>query len=74
MLGWGALRAPIDSFKKKEAIVQEHFKTRVWLSITQHFGEGNLLLTEISHARGHHGGEQNNFPLIRSVHAFYHLQ
>ncbi|CAO2145239.1 unnamed protein product [Urochloa humidicola] len=41
----------------KEATIQEHFKIRIWLSITQHFDEVELLTSAIKHARGHHAEE-----------------
>ncbi|XP_066353731.1 disease resistance protein RGA2-like isoform X2 [Miscanthus floridulus] len=40
-----------------ELIIQEHFRTRIWLSITQHFGECELLRSAITQASGSHGGE-----------------
>ncbi|KAL6653870.1 hypothetical protein ACP70R_008794 [Stipagrostis hirtigluma subsp. patula] len=49
----------------KETPIEEHFKIKVWLSITQHFNETELLMTAIKHAGGHHGGEQNKTLLTR---------
>jgi hypothetical protein len=51
----------------KETVVQEHFKIRIWLSITQHFDEAELLRTAISHAGGHHGGEQDKSMLAETL-------
>ncbi|CAN6226878.1 unnamed protein product [Urochloa humidicola] len=42
-----------------EPTVQKHFKTRIWLSITQHFDEVELLRSAISHAGGVLGGVQD---------------
>ncbi|WVZ48865.1 hypothetical protein U9M48_000263 [Paspalum notatum var. saurae] len=38
-----------------EVTIQEHFKTKIWLSITQHFDDAELLRTAIKHA----GGDQH---------------
>ncbi|WVZ48878.1 hypothetical protein U9M48_000273 [Paspalum notatum var. saurae] len=40
-----------------EATIQEHFKTKIWLSITKHFDDVELLRTAIKHANsgGDHG-------------------
>ncbi|KAJ1256755.1 hypothetical protein BS78_K312400 [Paspalum vaginatum] len=44
--------------------MQEHFKTKIWLSITQHFDDAELLRTAINHAGGvYHGGEQDKSTL-----------
>jgi hypothetical protein len=51
----------------KETVVQEHFKIRIWLSITQHFDEAELLRTAISHAGGHHGGMQDKSMLVETL-------
>ena len=42
-----------------ETTVQGHFKVKIWLSITQHFDEVELLRTAIEHAGGVHGGVQD---------------
>ncbi|CAM0149575.1 unnamed protein product [Urochloa decumbens] len=51
----------------KEATIQEHFKTRIWLSITQHFDEPQLLRSAIKHAGGHHGEERDMTLLVRTL-------
>ncbi|RLN34997.1 putative disease resistance protein RGA3 [Panicum miliaceum] len=50
-----------------ETTIQEHFKVKVWLSITQHFDEAELLRAAISHAGGHHGGEQDKSKLVQTL-------
>jgi hypothetical protein len=50
-----------------ETTVQEHFKVKIWLSITQQFDEIELLKTAITHAGGHHGGEQDKTILTRTL-------
>lgn len=47
--------------------VQEHFKLKIWLSITQHFDEADLVRTVIKHAGGDHGGEQEKTLLTRTL-------
>ncbi|KAL6654499.1 hypothetical protein ACP70R_007964 [Stipagrostis hirtigluma subsp. patula] len=42
-----------------ETTTQEHFKIKIWLSITQNFDETQLLRTAITYAGGHHGGEED---------------
>ncbi|KAL6654503.1 hypothetical protein ACP70R_007968 [Stipagrostis hirtigluma subsp. patula] len=42
-----------------EATTQEHFKIKIWLSITQNFDETQLLKAAIKYAGGHHGGEED---------------
>ncbi|KAL6654495.1 hypothetical protein ACP70R_007960 [Stipagrostis hirtigluma subsp. patula] len=42
-----------------EATTQEHFKIKIWLSITQNFDETQLLRTAIKYAGGHHGEEED---------------
>jgi hypothetical protein len=50
-----------------ETTVQEHFKVKVWLSITQHFDETEVLKTAIEHAGGVHGGTQDKTLLTRTL-------
>nr|TKW02742.1 hypothetical protein SEVIR_8G259700v2 [Setaria viridis] len=50
-----------------EVIIQEHFKVKVWLSITQHFDEIELLKTAIEHVGGVHGGTQDKTLLTRTL-------
>lgn len=51
----------------KETIVERHFKMRIWLSITQHFDETELLRTAIKHAGGDHGWEQDKTLLMQTL-------
>lgn len=52
----------------KEKTIEEHFKMKIWLSITQHFDEVELLIrTAISHAGGNHGEEQDKSLLTRTL-------
>ncbi|KAK8448293.1 hypothetical protein SEVIR_8G259600v4 [Setaria viridis] len=51
----------------KKVTIQEHFKVKVWLSITQHFDEIELLKTAIEHAGGVHGGTQDKTLLTRTL-------
>lgn len=48
-----------------EMTIHEHFKTKIWLSITQHFDEAELLRTAIRHAGGRHSEEQDKSLLTR---------
>jgi len=41
----------------KETTIQEHFKTKIWLSIGKHFDEEELLRSAIKHAGKDHGEE-----------------
>nr|XP_034606488.1 putative disease resistance protein RGA3 isoform X2 [Setaria viridis] len=50
-----------------EVTIQEHFKVKVWLSITQNFDEIELLKTAIEHAGGVHGGTQDKTLLTRTL-------
>ncbi|RCV39767.1 hypothetical protein SETIT_8G249100v2 [Setaria italica] len=50
-----------------EVTIQDHFKVKVWLSITQHFNEIELLKTAIEHAGGVHGGTQDKTHLTRTL-------
>lgn len=43
----------------KDATINEHFKTKIWLSITQQFNEAELLRTAIKHAGQDPGLEQD---------------
>ncbi|KAJ1266247.1 hypothetical protein BS78_08G136500 [Paspalum vaginatum] len=45
--------------------MQEHFKLKVWLSITQHFDKAELLRAAIKHARAKHGREEDKALLVR---------
>ena len=48
--------------------VQEHFKVKVWLSITQHFDhEVEMLRTAIKHAGGDPGNEHDKTVLTRTL-------
>jgi hypothetical protein len=51
----------------KETTVQGHFKMKIWLSITQHFDEVELLKTAIQHAGGVHSGVQDKALLMRAL-------
>ncbi|KAL6653881.1 hypothetical protein ACP70R_008805 [Stipagrostis hirtigluma subsp. patula] len=42
-----------------DTTTQEHFKIKIWLSITQNFDETQLLRTAIKYAGGHHGEEED---------------
>jgi len=50
-----------------ETTVQGHFKVKIWLSITQHFDEVELLRTAIEHVGGVHGGVQDKTLLLRRL-------
>jgi hypothetical protein len=51
-----------------DATIQEHFKTKtIWLSITQHFDEVELLRTAIKHAGGDHGAEKDKSTLTDTL-------
>jgi hypothetical protein len=50
-----------------EATIQEHFNTKIWLSITKQFDEAELRRIAIKHARGNHGGEQDKSTLIDTL-------
>jgi hypothetical protein len=47
--------------------VQEHFKTKIWLSITQQFHAIELLRTTIENAGGEHGGRQDKSTLTDTL-------
>ena len=47
--------------------VKDHFKLKIWLSITQHFEETELLRTAIKHAGGRHDVEQDKMLLTRTL-------
>ncbi|XP_066338633.1 putative disease resistance RPP13-like protein 1 [Miscanthus floridulus] len=50
------------------ATIQEHFKTKtIWLSITQHFDEVELLWTAIKHAGGDHGADKDKSTLTETL-------
>ncbi|TKW00209.1 hypothetical protein SEVIR_8G092800v4 [Setaria viridis] len=50
-----------------EVSIQENFEVKVWLSITQHFNETELLKTAIEQAGGVHGGTQDKTLLTRTL-------
>jgi len=47
--------------------VQKHCKVKIWLSITQHFDEVEMLRTAIKHAGGDHGNEHDKTLLTRTL-------
>ncbi|CAO2142247.1 unnamed protein product [Urochloa humidicola] len=51
----------------KDKTIQEQFKVKIWLSITQYFEEDDLLRTAIEHAGGNHGGKQDKSLLMRTL-------
>ncbi|XP_066360049.1 putative disease resistance protein RGA1 [Miscanthus floridulus] len=51
-----------------DATIQENFKTKtIWLSITQHFDEVELLRTAIKHAGGDHDAEKDKSTLMETL-------
>ena len=50
-----------------DTLVHEHFKVNVWLSITQHLDDVELLRTAIEQAGGGHGGTQDKTLLTRTL-------
>jgi 6-pyruvoyl-tetrahydropterin synthase len=48
-----------------ETTIQEQFKLKVWLSITQHFDKAEMLRTAIKHAGGNHDDEHDETLLMR---------
>jgi len=50
-----------------DTTVKDHFKLKIWLSITQHFEETELLRTAIKHAGGRDDGEQDKTLLTRTL-------
>nr|CAB3490623.1 unnamed protein product [Digitaria exilis] len=50
-----------------ETTVQQHFKVKIWLSITQHFEDSEMLRAAIEHAGGDHGGTQDKTLLMRTL-------
>ncbi|CAL5010164.1 unnamed protein product [Urochloa decumbens] len=44
--------------------IQEHFKIKIWLSITQHFDKHELLRTAISHGGGYDHGAREDMTLL----------
>jgi len=50
-----------------DTTVKDHFKLKIWLSITQHFEETELLRTAVKHAGGRHVGEQDKTLLTRTL-------
>ncbi|TVU23260.1 hypothetical protein EJB05_25614, partial [Eragrostis curvula] len=51
----------------KDVNIEKHFKTKIWLSITQQFNEVELLRSAIKLAGGDHGGEENNNFLTQTL-------
>ncbi|TVU23462.1 hypothetical protein EJB05_25831, partial [Eragrostis curvula] len=51
----------------KDAAIEEHFKTKIWLSITQQFNEVELLMSAIKLAGGDPGVEQDNTLLVQTL-------
>ncbi|RLM70180.1 putative disease resistance protein RGA3 [Panicum miliaceum] len=51
----------------KERTIQEHFKTKIWLSIGKHFDEAELLRSAIKHAGRDHGEERDISLLVRTL-------
>ncbi|CAL4991886.1 unnamed protein product [Urochloa decumbens] len=51
----------------KEKTIQEQFKVKIWLSITQYFNEIDLLRTTIEHAGGDPCGKHDKSLLMRMV-------
>ena len=45
-----------------DATIEEHFKKKIWLSITQQFDVVELLRTTIENAGGDHGGRHDKSP------------
>ncbi|XP_066340552.1 putative disease resistance RPP13-like protein 1 [Miscanthus floridulus] len=50
-----------------DATIQEHFKTKIWLSITQQFDVVELLRIAIENAGGDHGGKQDKSTLTETL-------
>ena len=48
----------------KETTIQEHFKTRIWLSFGKHFDNAELLRSAIKHAGRDHGEERDMSLLV----------
>ncbi|CAO2186978.1 unnamed protein product [Urochloa humidicola] len=51
----------------KNTYIQEHFKIKIWLSVTQQFDECELLRTAIQHAGAYHGECQGKTLLSRTL-------
>ncbi|CAL4983585.1 unnamed protein product [Urochloa decumbens] len=51
----------------KEKTIQEQFKVKIWLSITQYFDEADLLRTAIEHSGRNPGGTQDKSLLMRML-------
>ncbi|TVU23253.1 hypothetical protein EJB05_25606, partial [Eragrostis curvula] len=51
----------------KDATIEQNFKIKIWLSITQQFNEVELLRSAIKLAGGNHGGEENNNFLTQTL-------
>ena len=51
----------------KETTIQEHFKTRIWLSFGKHFDNAELLRSAIKHAGRDHGEERDMSLLVRTL-------
>ncbi|XP_072148550.1 putative disease resistance protein RGA4 [Setaria viridis] len=50
-----------------QTTAQDHFKVKLWLRITQHFDEAEMLRTAIKHSGGHHGHEHDKTLLKRTL-------
>ncbi|XP_066338654.1 putative disease resistance protein RGA3 [Miscanthus floridulus] len=50
-----------------DATIQEHFKSKIWLSITQQFDVVELLRAAIENAGGNHGGKQDKNTLTETL-------
>ena len=51
----------------QETTIQEHFKTRIWLSFGKHFDNAELLRSAIKHAGRDHGEERDMSLLVRTL-------
>ena len=51
----------------QETTIQEHFKTKIWLSIGKHFDDAELLRSAIKHAGRDHGEERDISLLVRTL-------
>jgi hypothetical protein len=51
----------------KETTIQEHFKTKIWLSIGKNFDDAELLRSAIKHAGRDHGEERDMSLLVRTL-------
>jgi len=51
----------------QETTIQEHFKTRIWLSFGKHFDNAELLRSAIKHVGRDHGEERDMSLLVRTL-------